>query len=89
MARYMAIVDGRPGIFGVVVPDLPGCTSGGITVDAALRRAVGAINLWADDARSDGEKIPQPRSAKKLRTDPAIVGSLAQGGILVRLPEIV
>ena len=39
MARYVAIVDGKPGAFGVVVPDLPGCTSGGLTIDSALRNA--------------------------------------------------
>ena len=89
MARYMAIVHGRPGVFGVVIPDLPGCTSGGATVDAALRNAVSAISLWADDARSDGEKVPKPRSGKKLSADPAIVESLAHGGIFVRLPKIV
>jgi predicted RNase H-like HicB family nuclease len=89
VVRYMAIVDGRPGIFGVVVPDLPGCASGGTTVAAALRNAVGAISLWTDDARRDGAKIPKPRSPKKLGADPAIVELLAHGGILVRLPKMV
>jgi predicted RNase H-like HicB family nuclease len=89
MSRYMVIVDGGPGAFGAVIPDLPGCTSGGATVDATLRNAIGAISLWANDARSDGEKIPKPRSAKTLRADPAIVESLAHGGILVRLPKAV
>jgi predicted RNase H-like HicB family nuclease len=40
MAHFVAIVE--PGAFGVVVPDLPGCTSGGATVDKALRKAVEA-----------------------------------------------
>ena len=25
--RYIALVDGKAGAYGVVVPDLPGCTS--------------------------------------------------------------
>ena len=33
--RYVALVDGKKGAYGVVVPDLPGCTSAGKTVDAA------------------------------------------------------
>ena len=66
MARYVALVDGKPGAFGVVIPDLPGCTSGGPTVDGALRSAVEAITLWAEDARADGEKIPKPRTAEKI-----------------------
>jgi predicted RNase H-like HicB family nuclease len=70
MARYVAIIDGRPGAFGVVIPDLPGCTSGGRTVDNALRNAVEAVTLWVEDARADGEQVPKPRSADKLRKDP-------------------
>ncbi len=82
MARYVAIVDGKPGAFGVVIPDLPGCTSGGLTVDAALRNAVEAVTLWVEDARADGEKIPKPRSAEKLRSDPEVADAFACGGIL-------
>ena len=59
MARYVAIVDGSPGAYGVVVPDLAGCTSGGATIDEALRNAVEAVTLWVEDARADGEKIPK------------------------------
>jgi predicted RNase H-like HicB family nuclease len=86
MARYVALVDGRPGAFGIVVPDLPGCTSGGATVGAALRNAVEAVTPWIEDAVMDGEKIPNPRSAENLRNDPAVAGALARGGILTHVP---
>jgi predicted RNase H-like HicB family nuclease len=81
MARYVAIVDGKPGAFGVVIPDLPGCTSGGPTIDQALRNAVQAISLWVEDAKADGEKIPKPRTAEKLRSDPDVAAALERGGI--------
>jgi predicted RNase H-like HicB family nuclease len=76
MARYVAIVDGTPGAYGVVVPDLPGCTSGGATIDEALRNAVEAVTLWVEDARADGEKIPKPRPAEKLRSDPDVATAI-------------
>jgi predicted RNase H-like HicB family nuclease len=88
VARYVAIVDGKPGAFGVVIPDLPGCTSGGGTVEAALRNAVEAVTLWVEDARADGEKIPKPRSAEKLRDDPVVSAALANGGILAYVPLV-
>ncbi len=88
MARYVAIVDGKPGAFGVVVPDLPGCTSGGSTVDEAVRNAVEAVTLWAEDASADGEKIPKPRSAEKLRADPEVAAALKSGGILAYVPLV-
>jgi predicted RNase H-like HicB family nuclease len=47
--RYIALVDGKAGAYGVVVPDLPGCTSAGSTTDAALRNAVDAVRLWVED----------------------------------------
>ena len=88
MARYVALVDGKPGAFGVVVPDLPGCTSGGATVDDALRNAVEAVTLWVEDARADGEKIPKARSAETLREDPEVATALAHGGILAYVPLV-
>jgi predicted RNase H-like HicB family nuclease len=88
MARYVAIVDGKPGAYGVVIPDLPGCTSGGETIDEALRNAVEAVTLWVEDARSDGEKIPKPRSAEKLCLDPEVAAALAAGGVLAYVPLV-
>jgi predicted RNase H-like HicB family nuclease len=88
MARYVAIVDGTPGAYGVVVPDLPGCTSGGATIDEALRNAVEAVTLWVEDARADGEKIPKPRPAEKLRSDPDVATAIADGGVLAYVPLV-
>src|SRR6186997_1486457 len=86
--RYVAIVDGSPGAYGVVVPDLPGCTSGGPTIDDALRNAVEAVTLWVEDARADGEKIPPPRTAERLRDDPGVAAALADGGVLAYVPLV-
>ena len=86
--RYVAIVDGAPGGYGVIVPDLPGCTSGGPTIDAALRNAVEAVTVWVEDARADGEKIPKPRPAEKLRRDPDVAAALGEGGVLAYVPLV-
>jgi predicted RNase H-like HicB family nuclease len=88
MSRYVAIVDGTPGAYGVVVPDLPGCTSGGATIDEALRNAIEAVTLWVEDARADGEKIPKARPAEKLRADSDVAAALAGGGVLAYVPLV-
>jgi predicted RNase H-like HicB family nuclease len=88
MSRYVAIVDGTPGAYGVIVPDLPGCTSGGATIDDALRNAMEAVTLWVEDARADGEKIPKARPAEKLRADPGVAATLADGGVLAYVPLV-
>ena len=86
MSRYVALVDGRAGAYGVTVPDLPGCTSGGSTTDEALRNAVEAIRLWAEDAIADGEELPSPRSAEALRADPEVAAAIAAGAALAIVP---
>jgi predicted RNase H-like HicB family nuclease len=86
MARYAALVDGKAGAYGVIVPDLPGCTSGGNTTDEALRNAVEAVRLWAEDALADGEELPQPRSVEALRSDPEIADAIRQGAALAIVP---
>jgi predicted RNase H-like HicB family nuclease len=88
MSRYVAVVDGAPGAYGVVVPDLPGCTSGGATIDEALRNAVEAVTLWVVDARTDGENVPKGRPAEKLRNDPDVAVALAEGGVLAYVPLV-
>lgn len=88
MARYIALIDGKAGAYGVVVPDLPGCTSGGATFDDALRNAVEAVRLWAEDARADGETLPPARSIEALRKDRDVAAALAKGAALAVVPVI-
>jgi predicted RNase H-like HicB family nuclease len=88
MSRYVALIDGKAGAYGVVVPDLPGCTSGGRSIDAALRNAVDAVRLWAEDARADGETLPRARSIETLRRDPEVAAALVKGAALAIVPLV-
>jgi predicted RNase H-like HicB family nuclease/predicted RNA binding protein YcfA (HicA-like mRNA interferase family) len=88
MTRYVALVDGKPGSYGVTVPDLPGCTSAAATTDEVLRRATEAVRLWAEDALADGEKLPKPRSVEALRADPEVAAALAEGAALAIVPLV-
>jgi predicted RNase H-like HicB family nuclease len=76
---YIALIDGEHGSYGVVVPDLPGCTSAGETIDRAYRNATEAVRLWVEDAEADGEKLPPPRPLEALRADPEVAAALANG----------
>src|SRR5580704_6739654 len=88
MARYVALVDGRSGSYGLTVPDLPGCTSAAATIDQVLRRATEAVRLWAEDALADGEKLPKPRSIEAVRADPEVAAALAHGAVLAIVPLV-
>jgi len=83
--RYVALVDGKKGAYGVVVPDLPGCTS---AIDAAYRNAVEAVRLWVEDALEDGERLPRPRSLMELAADREVRRALAGGAALIMVPMV-
>ena len=88
MPRYIGLLDGKKGAYGVVIPDLPGCTAMGKTVDEALRNAAGAARVWAEDALADGEKIPRPSAAEDLRVDHDIADALANGAAFCVVPLV-
>jgi predicted RNase H-like HicB family nuclease len=76
--RYGAIVDGKRGAYGVVIPDLPGCTGMGKTIDEALANAASAATAWAMVAKAEGLNIPKPRPVEVLRRDPEVIAEIAQ-----------
>jgi predicted RNase H-like HicB family nuclease len=86
--RYIALVDGKPDAYGVVVPDLPGCTSAGKTTDAAYRNAIEAVRLWVEDALEAGEKLPAARSLMELLADRDVRRALADGAALLLVPVV-
>jgi predicted RNase H-like HicB family nuclease len=88
MARYVVLIDGKQGAYGVVVPDLPGCTSAGKTIDQAYRNAIEAVRLWVEDAEGSGEKLPRQRTLEALRADPGVAAALAEGAAVALVPVL-
>ena len=48
MTHYGGILDGSEDVWGIRIPDLPGCHGGGATPDAAISDVVSAARDWAD-----------------------------------------
>lgn len=69
MKRYVALLEPYKGEYGVVFPDLPGCTSHGATYEAALRNAVDALAGYAAAVADAGEAMPEPRTVEQVRAD--------------------
>ncbi|WP_297507790.1 type II toxin-antitoxin system HicB family antitoxin [uncultured Caulobacter sp.] len=78
--RYIALIDGAPGAYGAVIPDCPGCTAMGDTVDEALDNAGAALRDWMEhyDARNGAR--PEARSIEAIRT--AHAQELSAGAVL-------
>ncbi len=54
--------DGVEDEYGVVFPDLPGCTSAGDTLQEAAESAVEALALHVEGMANAGQKLPPPSS---------------------------
>ncbi len=87
--RYAVVIDGEPGAFGLWVPDMPGCTSMGATLDDVLLKAQEALRMWAEDALADGEPLPAPRSFAEIAKDPEVAGALKEGAALAIVPLLI
>ncbi len=66
---YIGIVDRGGEGWGVTFPDLPGCTSGGRTMDDLFAMSVEAIGLWADVHLAEAHSLPHPRAMDELLAD--------------------
>jgi predicted RNase H-like HicB family nuclease len=88
MQRYFALLDGKPGAFGVAFPDCPGCAAMGADENEAYANAIEALGEWVHDARSEGQ-APEPRRIEALRRDPEVTAALADGAIFLGVPLVV
>jgi predicted RNase H-like HicB family nuclease len=89
ITRYVVVVDGKPGAYGMWVPDMPGCTSMGDTLADLLTNSQEALQLWAEDAIESGEALPKPRSMEVIRKDRDVARELADGAALAIVPLVI
>ena len=69
--RYAIVIHKDPqSAYGVTVPDLPGCFSGGDTLDEAIESAQEAIACHLEGLLMDGEPIPEKGSLELHQADP-------------------
>jgi predicted RNase H-like HicB family nuclease len=85
MIRYMALIDGEAGAYGVVFPDLPGCNAMGETLDEALANAAQSLHDYVADALEHCESVAPPRALEELRQDKEVAQALASGSSLANV----
>lgn len=64
--QYIAILDGKDGVWGARFPDLPGVYGGGATPKAAIDDAKSAAREWIAHVQAKGGTVPVPRSFTEL-----------------------
>jgi len=66
---YPAIVEFASEGFGVLFPDLPGCTTAGATMQEAARNAEDALQAHIDLAAEHREPLPRPSEIDAIIVD--------------------
>jgi len=66
MVHYVGILDGAGDVWGIRVPDLPGCHAGGETAEAAIADAISAAREWAEHRTALGAGVPPPRRLDEI-----------------------
>jgi len=61
--------DDKSGEYAVVVPDLPGCVSGGDSLADAILMATDAASGWVLDELEDGKDIPAASAIEDIHPD--------------------
>lgn len=80
--RYVAVIHKDAGTgYGVTVPDLPGCSSAGDTLEEAVESAREAIACHIERMLLDGEPIPERASLETHQAD-----ENHKGGVWVLVP---
>lgn len=89
MTRYIGMVDGKPGAFGLVFPDAPGCVAMGRTIDELLIEGAEVLTDWMGYELDQRGKLPKARTPEQLRKDSEVREALASGSIFVSIPLVV
>jgi predicted RNase H-like HicB family nuclease len=84
MTYYVGIVDGGDAVWGVRIPDFPGCHGGGSTPKDAIADATRALREFAADMVADGEPLPAPRDLDQILA--ALEADGEPGGTTVYVP---
>ena len=83
MTKYIALLDGEPGTYGISIPDCPGCVAMGDSEQNAVENARAALSRWMKNLASGKSERPVPSTAETLRKDPNVTAALAGGAIFV------
>ena len=69
---YPAIVEPDADGYSVFFPDIPGCTSGGATLQEAAENAEQALQAHLELAVEHGEPVPEASDLDRVQVDPDV-----------------
>ncbi|MDX8460867.1 type II toxin-antitoxin system HicB family antitoxin [Mesorhizobium humile] len=84
MTGYVGILDGSNDVWGVRVPDLPGCHGGGVSPEQAIADASLAIREWTEARVAKQLPVPKPRALADLLRSGEIDSAHGDSAVIVR-----
>lgn len=88
MTRYIGLIEGETGAYEIHFPDLPGCTSGGKTIEEVIFNGADAMRQWVEVTEERGGIVPAPDSIDVLRENPDVIATMEQGATLATVPLV-
>jgi predicted RNase H-like HicB family nuclease len=85
MTSYVGILDGSGKVYGVRIPDLPGCYGGGATPEAAIADAMSAAREWIGHRETKHEDAPNPRTMTQFLQPETIDAAQNEAAVIVRV----
>ena len=86
MVYYVAILDGSGDVWGVRIPDVPGCFGRGATPQDAIADVASALTEVIIHQAAWGRTLLQPRSIEAVVADPESEFDDQSGDALVMIP---
>ncbi|MCC6888401.1 MAG: type II toxin-antitoxin system HicB family antitoxin [Hyphomicrobiales bacterium] len=82
--HYVGILDGRGGVWGVRIPDLPGVHGGGRSPEEAIADAISAAREWVAHTTAKSLSVPTARDLAEVLAS----GEVETGEATVMVPVI-
>ena len=87
--QYSVAIFKDPGsIYGIVVPDLPGCITAADTVEQVLTRAVEATEGHLESMMLEDDPIPAPQDIAYHQNNPDYADALQWNTVTITMPEL-
>ncbi|TIQ37386.1 MAG: ribbon-helix-helix protein, CopG family [Mesorhizobium sp.] len=85
MTHYVGILDGVEDVWGIRIPDLPGCHGGGASPEEAIVDATSAVREWAETRLAKRISLPKARTVTDLLRSGEIDSAAGESAVMIPL----
>ncbi|WFP77668.1 type II toxin-antitoxin system HicB family antitoxin [Mesorhizobium sp. WSM4906] len=85
MMHFVGVLDGADDVWGIRVPDLPGCHGGGASPEEAIADATSAVREWAETRLAKHLPLPQVRTVAELLRSGEIDSAAGESAVMIPL----